>query len=227
MATTTPAPHPLPDLSHLGSADFERVYEPSDDTFLLVDALAADAASLQVHSRYTRPRYTLTLHAHAPMLSRSHARPHPRPRSPRPSPSRATGALARPLHRGRLRLGRRDHAPRFAAAAALGMDARWRRQRRCAARERGHRGPQRREPAARADGPPVCDAARPDRRAPRCLLTLSKVALIAAHTLGYSEPYSPPPATRTRVLAPIPPSPGPHAGPRLQPAIRAHLRRGK
>lgn len=82
MATTTPAPHPLPDLSHLGSADFERVYEPSDDTFLLVDALAADAASLQVHSRYTRPRYTPTLHAHAPMLSRSHARPHPRPRAP-------------------------------------------------------------------------------------------------------------------------------------------------
>jgi len=53
MATstaTTPAPHPLPDLSHLGSADFERVYEPSDDTFLLVDALAADAASLQALS---------------------------------------------------------------------------------------------------------------------------------------------------------------------------------
>ena len=50
MATTatTPLPHPLPDLSHLGSTDFERVYEPSDDTFLLVDALAADAASLQV-----------------------------------------------------------------------------------------------------------------------------------------------------------------------------------
>ncbi len=74
MATstaTTPAPHPLPDLSHLGSADFERVYEPSDDTFLLVDALAADAASLQVHSRYT-----LTLHAprsHALTLPRSHA----------------------------------------------------------------------------------------------------------------------------------------------------------
>jgi hypothetical protein len=70
MATTatTPPPQPLPDLSHLGSADFERVYEPSDDTFLLVDALAADAASLQVHSRYTP-----MLHARAPMLSRSHA----------------------------------------------------------------------------------------------------------------------------------------------------------
>ena len=76
MATTT-TPHPLPDLSHLGCADFERVYEPSDDTFLLVDALAADAASLQVHSRYTP-----MLHARAPMLSRSRTRPHPRPRAP-------------------------------------------------------------------------------------------------------------------------------------------------
>ena len=66
MATTatTPPPHPLPDLSHLGSADFERVYEPSDDTFLLVDALAADAASLQVRhtphaTRYDAPTLTL------------------------------------------------------------------------------------------------------------------------------------------------------------------------
>eukprot|EP00320_Phaeocystis_rex_P000018 CAMPEP_0119080400 /NCGR_PEP_ID=MMETSP1178-20130426/111790_1 /TAXON_ID=33656 /ORGANISM="unid sp, Strain CCMP2000" /LENGTH=230 /DNA_ID=CAMNT_0007062995 /DNA_START=172 /DNA_END=864 /DNA_ORIENTATION=+ len=50
VATSTPAPHPLPDLSHLGSADFERVYEPSDDTFLLVDALAADTAWLQALS---------------------------------------------------------------------------------------------------------------------------------------------------------------------------------
>lgn len=77
MATTatTPPPQPLPDLSHLGSADFERVYEPSDDTFLLVDALAADAASLQVRHA---PHATLS-HAHSRMHSDFHARPHARP----------------------------------------------------------------------------------------------------------------------------------------------------
>jgi release factor glutamine methyltransferase len=37
----------LPDLSHLGSADFLRVYEPSDDTFLLVDALSAETDTLR------------------------------------------------------------------------------------------------------------------------------------------------------------------------------------
>ena len=36
----------LPDLNHLASADYARVYEPSDDTFLLVDALSADAPEL-------------------------------------------------------------------------------------------------------------------------------------------------------------------------------------
>ena len=40
-------PHPLPDLSHLGPSDFEKVYEPSDDTFLLVDVLATDADFLR------------------------------------------------------------------------------------------------------------------------------------------------------------------------------------
>ena len=139
------------------------------------------------------------------MLSRSHALT--LSHSPPPSPSRATGTLGRPLHRGRLRLRRCDHTPRFAAAATLGMDAWRRRQCRRAARERGHRGPQRREPAARADGPPVCDAARPDRRAPRCLLTLSKVALIAAHTLGCSEPSHSPPE---RTPPPDPPPPATH-----------------
>ena len=37
-------PQKLPDTSHV---DFARVYEPSDDTFLLVDALTADAAALR------------------------------------------------------------------------------------------------------------------------------------------------------------------------------------
>jgi len=50
MSTATAAPVPLPDLSHLTSADFDKVYEPSDDTFLLVDALAADAAELRARS---------------------------------------------------------------------------------------------------------------------------------------------------------------------------------
>ena len=43
----TPAalePQKLPDTSHV---DYARVYEPSDDTFLLVDALTADAAALR------------------------------------------------------------------------------------------------------------------------------------------------------------------------------------
>jgi len=38
---------PLPDMSHLGGQDFERVYEPSDDTFLLVDVLHAHALELR------------------------------------------------------------------------------------------------------------------------------------------------------------------------------------
>ena len=45
MASTKVAAVALPDLSHMSSADYERVYEPSDDTFLLVDALSAFAAA--------------------------------------------------------------------------------------------------------------------------------------------------------------------------------------
>lgn len=45
--SSSAAPVPLPDLTHLGSTDFERVYEPSDDTFLLVDALSAESAALR------------------------------------------------------------------------------------------------------------------------------------------------------------------------------------
>ena len=37
----------MPSLDHLSSKDYQRVYEPSDDTFLLCDCLSADAAELR------------------------------------------------------------------------------------------------------------------------------------------------------------------------------------
>ena len=45
MATTST--FPTPDLSHMTAGDLDLVYEPAEDTFLLLDALESDFESMK------------------------------------------------------------------------------------------------------------------------------------------------------------------------------------
>ncbi|CAD6892448.1 unnamed protein product [Tilletia laevis] len=51
---------PTPSLSHLTSADFRHVYEPAEDTFILLDALEQDQSALRGESPFTSYRQTST-----------------------------------------------------------------------------------------------------------------------------------------------------------------------
>lgn len=48
---------PTPSLSHLSKEDFTRIYEPAEDTFILLDALEADAERL----RRDKPRLVVEI----------------------------------------------------------------------------------------------------------------------------------------------------------------------
>lgn len=49
---------PLPSLEHFNFREYEHFYEPAEDTFLLIDALEADASFLRAT---VRPRLCLEI----------------------------------------------------------------------------------------------------------------------------------------------------------------------
>ena len=58
-ASTNTRPLPTPYFAHLSSDDWEHVYEPSEDTFLMMDALECDQEiirgrrSVAAHAQHT------------------------------------------------------------------------------------------------------------------------------------------------------------------------------
>jgi len=39
--------HPTPDISHIAREDYDDIYEPSEDSFLLMDALENDSQAIK------------------------------------------------------------------------------------------------------------------------------------------------------------------------------------